>query len=426
MRKLIFLNRYFSPDESATSQLLTDLAFDLAAAGFSVEVVTSRQRYEDAMAPLVAKSRERGVLIHRLWTTRWGRETLTGRAIDYLTFYISAGIWLLTHVHHRDVIVAKTDPPLIGVVAALAARLRGARLINWLQDVYPEVAEQLKVGGVGLASRVLKRLRTRGLRSASMNIVIGRCMGEFLEKLGVDKSEVTVIPNWVDDVAIAPRPREAHALRHEWELDDVFVVGYSGNMGRVHEFERLIGAANLLGSDRSIRFLFIGSGARKNDLRDEAEELDLRNVVFKPYQPQERLGQSLTVPDVHVVTLQDSLGGLIVPSKFYGAIAAGRPVIFIGPPECEVARVIREWDCGFVWNEQDPRGLAVLIRELASDPARVAALGARARRATEASFGRIHALTSWRQVIERAAEASKAPMERSESSAETKTSSSPP
>jgi glycosyltransferase involved in cell wall biosynthesis len=149
-------------------------------------------------------------------------------------------------------------------------------------------------------------------------------------------------------------------------------------------------------------------------------------VLFKPFQRQERLGQSLTVPDVHVVTLQDALGGLIVPSKFYGAIAAGRPVIFIGPPECEVARVIRECDCGFVWNDPDPAGLAALIRELAADPERVAALGARARRATESLYGRSHALAAWRQVIDHARQGASVLAQSPASTGETKTSSSPP
>ena len=176
MRKLIFLNRYFSPDESATSQLLSDLAFDLAAAGYRVEIVTSRQRYEDATANLPPRGRDHDVAIYRIWTSRWGRGSLTGRAIDYLTFYISAATWLAFHAHRRDVIIAKTDPPLIGVVAAAIARLKGATLINWLQDLYPEVAEQLKVGGVGATSGILHRLRNWSLRSARVNVVIGRCI----------------------------------------------------------------------------------------------------------------------------------------------------------------------------------------------------------------------------------------------------------
>jgi glycosyltransferase involved in cell wall biosynthesis len=400
MSKLLFVNRYFSPDESATSQLLSDLATELAGAGYRVEVVTSRQRYEDPSARLPAHESVRGVSVHRMWTSRWGRDSLLGRSFDYLTFYFSAGLWLLWHARRGDVIVAKTDPPLIGVVAAAVGRLKGARLVNWLQDFYPEVAEQLQVGGVGLASRWLKRLRDWSLRRAHMNVVIGRCMAEMLQSRGVRAERIGVIPNWVDDVVIRPLPGEGHPLRKEWELDGAFVIGYSGNMGRVHEFEALMDAVSLLVREREVRFLLIGTGARKNELRDVVEERDLVNTLFKPFQPQERLKLSLTAPDVHVVTLQHSLEGLIVPSKFYGAIAAGRPVIFLGPSGCEVARVIREWDCGFVIDHRDGAELARVVRALRDDPARCQLLGERARRAAEALYGRAHALAAWRAVVD--------------------------
>jgi glycosyltransferase involved in cell wall biosynthesis len=403
MTKLLFVNRYFSPDESATSQLLSDLAVELVAAGYCVEVVTSRQRYEDPAARLPSQESVDGVSVHRIWTSRWGRDSLLGRSIDYLTFYLSAGVWLLRYAGRGDVIIAKTDPPLIGVVAALAGRLKGARLVNWLQDFYPEVAEELQVGGVGMASGLLKRLRDWGLRRARMNVVIGRCMAEMLQSRGIRTERITVIPNWVDDAAIVPLPREGHPLRTEWELDGVFVIGYSGNMGRVHEFDALIDAISLLVRERQVRFLFIGAGARKNELRDVVEERDLVNTLFKPFQPQDRLKYSLTLPDVHVVTLQHVLEGLIVPSKFYGAIAAGRPVIFLGPPGCEVARVIREWDCGYVIDQRDGAELARILRVLRDDPERCQLLGEGARRAVEAHYGRAHALTAWRSVVDAAA-----------------------
>lgn len=403
MTKLLFVNRYFSPDESATSQLLSDLARDLAGAGYRVEVLTSRQRYEDPTARLIARESVGGVEVHRVWTSRWGREGLLGRTVDYLTFYLSAALWLAKHAARGDVIIAKTDPPLIGVIAAAVARMKGARLVNWLQDFYPEVAEQLQVGGVGLASGLLKRLRDWGLRRARMNVVIGRCMAEMLQSRGIPAERVTVIPNWVDEEVIRPLPRDGHPLRKEWELNGAFVVGYSGNMGRVHEFEALVNAISMLVRERQIRFLFVGAGARKNELRDVVEERDLVNALFKPFQQQDRLKFSLTAPDVHVVTLQHALEGLIVPSKFYGALAAGKPVIFLGPAGCEVARVIREWDCGFVIDQRDGAELARVLRELRDDPDRRQLLGDRARRAAESRYGRSHALTAWRSVVDTAA-----------------------
>jgi colanic acid biosynthesis glycosyl transferase WcaI len=143
MSRVVFVNRYFYPDESATAQLLSDLAFGLAEHGFDVHVVCSRQLYGAPEAQLPAEEAVRGVVIHRVWTTRFGRRRLLGRALDYVSFYITCAVELLGLLRRRDVVIAKTDPPLISIVAALAARLRGAVLVNWLQDVFPEVASQL-------------------------------------------------------------------------------------------------------------------------------------------------------------------------------------------------------------------------------------------------------------------------------------------
>ena len=141
--RVVFVNRYFHPDHSATSQMLSDLAFHLAARGWDVEVVTSRQRYDDARRSLPSRETVRGVDVRRVWSTRFGRGFLPGRALDYATFYVSAFFALLRRGGRDTTIVALTDPPLISVVAALAAMLRGATLINWTQDLFPEVAEAL-------------------------------------------------------------------------------------------------------------------------------------------------------------------------------------------------------------------------------------------------------------------------------------------
>src|SRR5882762_1434401 len=158
--KIVFVNRFFFPDQSATSQILTDLAFYLAGSGHDVHVVTSRQRYEEPRASLPSAEVVKGVKIHRIWTSRFGRDKLLGRTADYLSFYLSAG-WRLLHLAARDdTLVAKTDPPLISIVAAVVARLRGARLVNWVQDVFPETAMALGVTGMrGWLGSVLQRMR---------------------------------------------------------------------------------------------------------------------------------------------------------------------------------------------------------------------------------------------------------------------------
>lgn len=399
MGRIILINRYFHPDESATSQLVTDLAFDLAAAGCEVEAVTSRQRIDDPDASLSAAETCGGVRIHRVPTSRFGRRSLVGRGIDYLTFYLAAAVTLVRRVRPGDVILAKTDPPLIGLLAVTIGALKGATAINWWQDVYPELAEQLGVRAAWRLRRPLRALRNWIARRAERNVVIGRCMRDYLVRQGVPPESVVVIPNWVEDTAIRPVAAAGNPLRREWGLADCFVVGYSGNLGRGHEFDALLGAAQLLADRPGIRFLFIGGGVRRAALEARCAELGLSNVVLKPFQPREQLPQSLGVPDLHVVSLRAALAGLIVPSKFYGALAAGRPVLFIGPEASEVARVIGEWQCGFVAPAATAESLAALVAGCSDDRARVASMGEGARRAIDARYSRAAALQAWREVL---------------------------
>ena len=156
---LIFVNRYFYPDHSATSQVLTDIAFGLAAKGYRVRVVTSRQRYSDRSAQLPPRERVRGVEVHRVWTTRFGRSGLPGRAVDYLAFHLASAWTLWRLARAGDVIIAKTDPPMLSVTAAPVARLRGAKLVNWLQDIFPEVAQALGLGRGWLAEKTYGLMR---------------------------------------------------------------------------------------------------------------------------------------------------------------------------------------------------------------------------------------------------------------------------
>ena len=250
--RYIFINRFFYPDHSATSQLLTDLAVALAESGEMVTVICSRQSYDDPQVELSPRERHQGVEIVRLWTTRFGRSNLAGRAVDYLTFYLSAAWRLLILIRKNDVVVAKTDPPMLSVLAGPIARLRGAKLVNWLQDLFPEVAMAVgpgKDGAMGPVYRFMKVLRDRSLRAADMNVVLGERMAERVLALGVAQDKVRVISNWADARVLKPVLHEENDLRSAWGLDGKFVVGYSGNLGRAHDYETLIDAIDLLESN---------------------------------------------------------------------------------------------------------------------------------------------------------------------------------
>ena len=398
--RICFVNRYFYPDVAATSQLLADLAFDVAERGHNVKVITSRQRYEDSTARLPPREFVRGLEIIRVWTPRFGRARLLGRALDYVGFYAAAGAALLMNTRRHDVIVAMTDPPLISVVAAFIARVRGARLINWVQDVFPEVAAALGVRGSALLVPMLRALRNRAARNAETNVALGRTMARRLTEQGTPAQTVVIVHNWADGHSIRPIPRQQNALRAAWRLQDKFVVGYSGNMGRAHEFETILQIASLLRSEAQFLFLFIGDGAQRTWIEREIRLRGLKNVVFKPYQTRDMLAQSLSVPDIHVISLQPALEGLIVPSKFYGVAAAGRPVLYVGDPNGEIGSIIRSADCGYCVGVGEAGPAAEFLRALSSNPARAEQLGRNARRIFDERYDKRFALASWCRVIE--------------------------
>ena len=177
MKRVIFLNRFFFPDHSATSQLLSDLAFHLAGVGFDTHVITSRQLYELPDAQLASNENVRGVHVHRVATTSFGRSTLWGRSVDYLSYYFSTSRALFALTKPGDTVIAMTDPPLISLFAMPIARQRHASLINWLQDIYPETAIQLNVPFLNTRiGKAIAMLRDRSLRAATANVVVGNEM----------------------------------------------------------------------------------------------------------------------------------------------------------------------------------------------------------------------------------------------------------
>ena len=406
-KKLVFINRFFHPDHSATSQMLSDLAFGIAERDeFDVHVVASRLRYDDPAVRLPALEQVAGLTVHRVWTSRFGRHNLWGRLLDYLSFYLAATVALFRLADARTTIVANTDPPLISVPAAAVAKLRSAGLVNWIQDLFPEVAGAL---GVGLAKGPvygwLRRLRNFLLHAAEPNIAIGELMKARLIGEGVPPDRIAVIHNWADGAAITPVRPECNSLRTEWGLDGKFVVGYSGNLGRGHEFTTILEAADALRDDPRVVFLMIGGGANFVALREAVAARQLGNFVFKDYQPREILAASLSAADVHLVSLRPELEGLIVPSKCYGIAAADRPILFIGAEAGEVAGMVRRDGTGFRVAPDDFAGLAARILDMAGDPSAVAAMGRSARQVFDARYSLGAALDSWGAILARVGQA---------------------
>jgi glycosyltransferase involved in cell wall biosynthesis len=345
--------------------MATGLALHLASRGYDVVAITSRQRYDDPRARLPKREIANGVHIVRIWSTRFGRAGLLGRAIDYLTFYVSA--YFAIRWERDAVIVAMTDPPLLSVVAALASK----RVVNWVQDLFPEVAEALRI-----RMPFVRGIRDWSLRRAKANVVLGDLMAARVPK-------AVVIHNWAD-AALTPEGRA--------EARPAFVVGYSGNLGRAHDFETIIGAMKRL---PDVRFVFTGGGAQLEAVKSAAPA----NAEFRPYVAREQLSASLSSADAHLVSLKPALEGLIVPSKFYGILAVARPVLFIGSHDGELGKLIEAYRCGIVIEPGDVEGLVRAIETLAHDPEAASEMGLRGRELYLHRFAPRHAFAAWERVL---------------------------
>jgi hypothetical protein len=336
------------------------------------------------------------VRIRRVWTSRFGRHWLPGRAIDYATFYLTAFLALLQEVRRGDVLLAKTDPPLLSVVAAPVARAKSAELVTWCQDLFPEIAAALGMRwAAGPVGRFLERLRDRSLRSARQNVTLCEAMRRHLLARDIPADRLAVIHNWADDNLIRPVPHDANPLRREWGLLGRRVIGYSGNLGRAHDLAGVQAFIETMAAvDPDLVFLFIGGGAGFAELERWASARRLSGVVFRPYQPRERLADSLSVPDLHLVSLDPACEGLIMPSKLYGILAAGRPIVALADPDGSLAQFVHKLNCGLVWRKESSAQVLNLIDRMTTETD----LAARIRRSSE-PFGQQRALAAWAAVL---------------------------
>jgi glycosyltransferase involved in cell wall biosynthesis len=398
--KVFFINRYFDPDQSATSRMTSSLAFALASAGWTVHVITGRQLYNNPKANLPALDTTKGVIIHRVLAFRFGRTQLLGRLFDYLSFYISASWHLWRLAGRGDVVIAGTDPPLFSVCAASVGRLTGLRLINWLQDLFPEVASALQVKGCGRwLGHGLSALRDISLKCADANVVCGGGMASYLSRRGISEERIWIRHNWSDGTKVRPVAPDENRLRREWHLLGKFVVGYSGNMGRAHDFTTILAAAAALEHCADIVFLLVGDGQHRRWIEQQIRTQGLSNVVLKPFQPETRLAESLSIPEVHLISLRPELEGFVVPSKFYGVLAAGRGVLFIGDPAGEMGQLVDAGSCGATITEGDQKSLCDWILQLQRAPETCAAWGRNARALFEAQFDQRGAFAGWRHLL---------------------------
>ena len=391
--RLLVFNQYYWPGIEATAQLLTELCEALAAEA-EVKVVTGvLHGHEDEPRRLV----HNGVDVVRVPSTSFERSKIPARASNYLTYLSNALIYGLRG-ERPDIVLCMTDPPVVADVALLVARRYGAPLVVISQDVFPEIAVQLKRLENPFLMGVLRALVSVYLRRADRIVAIGETMRRRLEAKGAPPERVHVIPNWVDTKRLQPLGKDTQWAR-EWGFDERFVVMHSGNVGHAQDLDSLVRAATFLRDLDNLVITIIGTGARHAELVALAERLEVEQVNFFYYQNRAVLPESLSAADVHVVGLAHGLAGYVVPSRLYGILAVGRPVIAAAEPESETAQVVARVGCGIVVRPGRPELLARAIRDAHDGAYDLEEMGARGREWVEREADRSVAMRRYRDLL---------------------------
>jgi len=396
---VLLINQTYYPDVAATAQHAHDLARHLAGRGHRVSVIASRSIYGRRGSNLPARETVEGIEIHRVGMSLFGKSRLILRVIDFALFYMLAAARALL-IRRVDVVIPFTTPPFIALVGWMLRLVKRCKYVYWVMDLYPDLPVACGVmKPTGLATRFFQAVNRLCLRRADRAVVLGRCMQERVIGKGVPAATIARIGVWADHREINPVPRDENPYRDEWNLRGKLVVMYSGNFGIGHDIDTIAAAIERLQRREDIAFVFVGSGKRMEEMKQFAEDHKLNNVQFHPYQPRERINASLSLPDVHLISLLDPVCGIMVPCKLYGIMAAERASLFVGPAGSEIARTLVEDEAGLTVACGDVDGLVQAIESLADDRARSGEMGRNARRALIQKYDRRHRCEQWEKLL---------------------------
>jgi glycosyltransferase involved in cell wall biosynthesis len=372
---LKIINQFFPPDYAATGQLIEELAHNLKSFG-RVDVFTSQPSYAFDRDDSPRLESHESLLVRRSQSARFWPQRIRGKAVAGAIFFVRTALHLLRHADRRGLVLLTTAPPFLPILGYLLSRVCQIRYVCLLYDLYPDIAIELDViKKHHWVARLWDRFNRLTWKRAAAILVLRESMKErILTKLPGIEQKIVVIPSWVDSEQIFPRLKQDNWFAREHGLVEPFTVLYSGNMGRCHDMETLFEAVVRL-RKTPIRFVFIGSGDKRKDFQQRADEMGLTNCLFLPYQPRENLPYSLTACDVSIVSISEGMEGLVAPSKLYSALASGRPIVSICPENSYLNEVFAEANCGMSVRNGDSQGLADYLYRLSQNPQLTQELG---------------------------------------------------
>lgn len=387
-KRVTMLLPYYPPDVAADGQLFSLLARELVKLGHPVRVLSWRPRYQGVPAKAPSRETVDGVEIRRMWAPR--DKTCPFRRAFAAWWVTNLAFWRA--LFSGGVLLIPSSPPTLGLVGWWLSWL-GRRYIYVLHDIHPDLGIALKRMKPGLITGLLRFIQRRNL-ARGLTVTLTEGMKQAALELQ-PKARIEVIPNWVDNAAIRPKPKAESEFAQANGLTQPFVIQYSGNLGLLHPLEGLTRAMAEL---PETILTYIGRGARQAAIRALAETTP--NVRFVAYQPLAQLADSLAACDVAVVALEPGADRLAMPSKLQGILASGRPLLVLAPADSELARIVSESECGIVVEETgDAQVIATAIRKLQDEPDRLKSMAENARRLAENSFGVEHAVERYLSVI---------------------------
>jgi colanic acid biosynthesis glycosyl transferase WcaI len=397
----------FHPDLTGTGPLVTDLATHLAAVGDKVTVVTSMPHYgrrkvhSKYRRRLFHREQYQGVDVWRTYVYVPPNSKGFYRGINYLSYtFMSIMAGILSGP--KDVILCVNPPITVGLSGWVLSLPFCAPMAYSIQDIWPDCISIIGQLRNKALYRIFQHLEKFIYRTSSRLTVLSDGMKKNLLEKGVDSNKVSIIPNWADADHIRPFPKNS-AFRKKNGLSDHFVVMFAGNLGFIAVLDILLDAAKLLQDDSRILFLIVGEGNAKSALVKRSKNLGLTNVRFLPTQPKEILPEMLASADISLVTLDRRLGQLNVPSKTFNIMASGRPVIAAVPEDSEIARLVKEANCGTCVPPEDPKSLAQTIKDLSSQAEELERYGANGRKYVVANYSKTMLIKRYRQLLYEAA-----------------------
>lgn len=399
MPRLLLHTLVFPPDGVSTSALLADLMEDLAASGHQITVLTTYPHYNrdpdaEARQPLTRHmgglyytSEYCGMRVIHTYMRRKG-QGVSGRMRDYLIFHALSLMLGLLLVGRQRVVLCPSPPLSIGVIGWLLARLKGAKFIYNVQELYPALA--LQMGLTTPDSRTYKLmawLEQFVYARADHISVICEPFRQHVIQVGAAPNKVTTIPNFVDIDFIQPRPKE-NRLTHKLNLSDKFVVKYAGNIGMTQSFDTILEVARRLQDESDVHFLIVGDGARRQYVEEQVGRLALENVTLLPYQPRSEVPSIYAAADVSLVPLMKGTAQTTIPSKIYSIMASGRPALVAVDEDSDIVKLVQQAQCGLAVPPDDADALEQAIRYAYTHQDELKQMGINGRQFVEAHFSR--------------------------------------